>query len=438
MRFNGDVFVDETIDVHSIKVNGIEVVRSDGTVLANIGPPASSGSFFTVPGDCHVTGNLVVDGRARLYVADIEYLDAQNSAQQADPSTPGPDPPTTPALPDNVLLSNVDSLVAANIVAVSSDYTLGSAQQPWGQVCAQEVVAAGDLVMATAGQERMRIASSGMVGLANPNPCYTLDVDGTVAGSGNALFGGSLLAATGDNGYVACGRKSLALVKQAALQQDVLAYGTGQPLVFAQSDQALPTSNLSSAVMSERLRLHTNGFLGVNNPQPACAVDIAGGLAAEEACFGDELQAANAVVVVSSDGRTPLATVVSSANNASNHLEFYNSAGDSVGSISTQGMNTSYNTVSDYRLKREVRGLQQGLQSVRALRPVTYCFAGNPARQHGFLAHEAQSVVPASVTGEKDGKALQAMDMAKLVPVLVAAVQELAEEVCRLRECAGA
>ena len=49
----------------------------------------------------------------------------------------------------------------------------------------------------------------------------------------------------------------------------------------------------------------------------------------------------------------------------------------------------------------------------------------------GFLAHEAQAVVPESVTGTKDevdanGDAVyQGIDQAKLVPLLVGAIKEL-------------
>ena len=42
----------------------------------------------------------------------------------------------------------------------------------------------------------------------------------------------------------------------------------------------------------------------------------------------------------------------------------------------------------------------------------------------GFLAHEAQTVVPESVQGEKDGEQMQVMDNSKLVPVLTAALKE--------------
>jgi hypothetical protein len=48
----------------------------------------------------------------------------------------------------------------------------------------------------------------------------------------------------------------------------------------------------------------------------------------------------------------------------------------------------------------------------------------------GFLAHEAQAVVPEAVTGEKDAvdddgnPVYQGIDQSKLVPLLTAALQE--------------
>ena len=42
----------------------------------------------------------------------------------------------------------------------------------------------------------------------------------------------------------------------------------------------------------------------------------------------------------------------------------------------------------------------------------------------GFIAHEAQTVVPEAITGEKDGEEMQGIDQSKLVPLLTAALQE--------------
>ena len=51
----------------------------------------------------------------------------------------------------------------------------------------------------------------------------------------------------------------------------------------------------------------------------------------------------------------------------------------------------------------------------------------------GFIAHEAQEVVPEAVTGEKDGEEMQAIDTSKLVPLLTAALQESIASIDELR-----
>ena len=102
-----------------------------------------------------------------------------------------------------------------------------------------------------------------------------------------------------------------------------------------------------------------------------------------------------------------------------------------VGSISQTGSATSYNTTSDYRLKENVIDLTGGIERVKQLQPRRFNFIENPDNTvDGFIAHEADLIVPESVTGEKDevypnGEPVyQAMDNAKLVPVLTAALKE--------------
>jgi hypothetical protein len=59
-----------------------------------------------------------------------------------------------------------------------------------------------------------------------------------------------------------------------------------------------------------------------------------------------------------------------------------------------------------------------------ALKPVNFAWKADGSRVDGFLAHEAQEVVPEAVTGEKDGGEMQGIDQSKLVPLLTAALQE--------------
>ena len=112
-------------------------------------------------------------------------------------------------------------------------------------------------------------------------------------------------------------------------------------------------------------------------------------------------------------------------------LYFYNASGQQKGYIFTSSTATSYNTTSDYRLKENVVGITDGIERVKQLNPSRFNFiADADTTVDGFLAHEAATVVPESVIGEKDAvdadgnPDYQGIDQAKLVPLLTAALQE--------------
>jgi hypothetical protein len=100
--------------------------------------------------------------------------------------------------------------------------------------------------------------------------------------------------------------------------------------------------------------------------------------------------------------------------------------------IINSGGTTSYSTTSDYRLKENVVKLTNGIERVKQLKPKRFNFILDENKQvvDGFVAHEAQEVVPESVNGEKDevlpngDPVYQGIDQAKLVPLLTAALQE--------------
>ena len=115
--------------------------------------------------------------------------------------------------------------------------------------------------------------------------------------------------------------------------------------------------------------------------------------------------------------------------------------GSEVGSISTT-TSTAFNTSSDYRLKENETAISDGLSRLSALKPYRFNWKaendeeGNPTRRtDGMFAHEVSEVVPEAVNGLKDainedgGIAVQSMDYSKLIPILVAAVQELTAKV---------
>jgi hypothetical protein len=59
-------------------------------------------------------------------------------------------------------------------------------------------------------------------------------------------------------------------------------------------------------------------------------------------------------------------------------------------------------TSSDYRLKEDDQPMTGATERVKALRPINFAWKVNGSRVDGFLAHEAQEVVPECVTGSKD------------------------------------
>lgn len=107
----------------------------------------------------------------------------------------------------------------------------------------------------------------------------------------------------------------------------------------------------------------------------------------------------------------------------SNHVVFQY-GGVQVGSVTTNGSATAFNTTSDYRLKT-VHGLDDG--SVLAKVPVhdaTWKLIPGE-RQPMILAHELAEVAPWAVTGIKDGPTMQQVDYSALVPALLSYTQAL-------------
>ena len=120
------------------------------------------------------------------------------------------------------------------------------------------------------------------------------------------------------------------------------------------------------------------------------------------------------------------------------HIEFHNPNG-LVGSVSTNGSTTSFNTSSDYRLKENVVTDWDATTRLKKLKPSRFNFiADADTTVDGFLAHEAQEVVPECVTGLKDAMKgdgtpdYQGIDQSKLVPLLVKTIQELETRITAL------
>ncbi len=110
-----------------------------------------------------------------------------------------------------------------------------------------------------------------------------------------------------------------------------------------------------------------------------------------------------------------------------------------VGDIVLTTNSTSYNTSSDHRLKENVVDLIGATARLNQLAPKRFNFiADADTTVDGFLAHEVQTVVPEAIHGthnevDADGNPVyQGIDQSKLVPLLVATIQELEARITAL------
>lgn len=146
------------------------------------------------------------------------------------------------------------------------------------------------------------------------------------------------------------------------------------------------------------------------------------------------------------------ATFARNGNNGAVCEFFQNVSNGAVGRIDVTSSATSYVTSSDYRLKEDVQPMTGASERVLALNPVNFAWKVDGSRVDGFLAHEAQAVVPEAVTGTKDAMRTQdvydedgnitgteevpdyqGIDQSKLVPLLTAALQEALTEIADLK-----
>jgi hypothetical protein len=120
------------------------------------------------------------------------------------------------------------------------------------------------------------------------------------------------------------------------------------------------------------------------------------------------------------------------------NLKFINGNG-TVGTVTTSGSATAYNTSSDYRLKENVVAMSGATERLKQLKPSRFNFiADADTTVDGFLAHEVQDIVPEAISGTKDAvdadgnPEYQGIDQSKLVPLLVATIQELEARIAAL------
>jgi chaperonin cofactor prefoldin len=119
-----------------------------------------------------------------------------------------------------------------------------------------------------------------------------------------------------------------------------------------------------------------------------------------------------------------------------NMIQFVDGSGDLCGAINSNATSntTSYTTSSDYRLKENVVPMTGSIDRLKELNPSRFNFISDPDTIFdGFLAHEAQEIVPECVTGAKDAMMTEEYEVSpaygEVFTPAVEAIEEVTETV---------
>ena len=193
-------------------------------------------------------------------------------------------------------------------------------------------------------------------------------------------------------------------------------------------------SNIPFFFMSnntERVRVHTSGGVSIGNttdPGAGC-LNVNDKIVSRGS--NGYINTYTGLQSWATGGSTDAIAIKNTNTTNCGGLVCWNSSGTVVGSITFDNTSTAFNTSSDYRLKKNVELLKNGLNTIKQLKPVTYQWKLDDSEGEGFIAHELAETIPKAVVGQKDAVNVdgsikpQGIDQAKIIPYLVAALQEL-------------
>jgi len=410
---------------NTVDINGGAI---DGTPIG--ASAASTGAFTTLNASGAITGTLATAAQPNITsVGTLTGFTSTGIDDNADATAITIDSSERVGI-NNSVMSSMDSGKNNLVVGSGSGgqgMTIYSANNAFGTIAFADGTSGDDkyrglvtyshsadsLDFYTNATEKMTILTDGKVGIGTTSPDALLTV-GSTSNSGPEL---QIMSSTSGTGYLYFGDGTS---------------GTDRYDGFIGYNQHTSYMVFATGGGNERMRINSSGqlLLGTtsnNSDSYKMIADLGGG------AKGIDVRG------ISYNANNGAFRSVPSGNTTYLFAAMLNSSNSTVGSIVVTSSNTTYNTSSDYRLKENVKPLENGLDRLNQLKPVKFNWIESGQEEEGFIAHEVKEVFPYAVTGEKDavneeGKIQgQQMDYGRITPLLVKAIQEQQEQIEQLK-----
>jgi hypothetical protein len=253
--------------------------------------------------------------------------------------------------------------------------------------------------------ERMRIDASGNVGIGTTSPQGKLNViKGTASGT---------TASTNANNIVIDGTSGTE---------------TGITL-FSTTGSGIRFGDASGAGQGVIEYGHASDYMRfVTNAAEAMRIDSSGDL-----LVGTTTNANNARVKIAFTHPGAVGAEFFPSGTTATQIRFNNSGGTQVGSITSSGAATAYNTSSDQRLKENIADADDVGSKVDAIQVRQFDWKVDGSHQdYGMVAQELLTVAPEAVSVPEDPEDMMGVDYSKLVPMLIKEIQSLRNRVATL------
>jgi len=347
----------------------LDAVFSANGAGTSVGLHIGTGKSLKVNGTLTASSDVFLNGNGLQN--SLKFIDANGYSVGIKAPADLNDTNITFILPDSTNTANGTSLVATNVT--NNVVTLGFGSTP----------VAADNYFATSGLSNKDLGVGLHIKTGDSGTSSVLSDADELIIEGSGSSGMTILSGTSNIGMIRFGDSGNSNIGG-------ITYG------HTDNEMKFITNGTS------RMTVNSSGHIGIGHSNPA-----------------DEM------LLVAGGASTDCLTLERGGTITRTHCNIQNGNG-TVGSITSFGSSTSYNTSSDYRLKENEVAISDGIDRLKQLQPYRFNFKADPdTTVDGFFAHEVSSVVPEAITGEKDGEKMQSIDQSKLVPLLVAAVQEL-------------